>query len=126
RSNSHSHPTGYHTRLGRRGCSEDIGEVMEHRSQQCRNRTAQLLKCYRNELINVDAAARIDVLRIGPAMLVYSEANLAWALADTARPHLSPAERNKVYVAIAVGETFAAIRHLITLAADKRIALTAE
>lgn len=59
-------------------------------------------------------------------MLVDDETSLALALTEAARPHLSPAERNKVHVAIAVGETFATIHHLITAAADKRITLTSE
>ena len=59
-------------------------------------------------------------------MLVADETRLAWALAEAARPHLSPAERTNVNVAIALGETFAAIHHLITSAADNRITLTAE
>jgi hypothetical protein len=52
--------------------------------------------------------------------------NLAWALADAAKPHLNAAERSDVYVSIGVGETFAAIKDLITSAAGKRIALPAE
>jgi hypothetical protein len=51
---------------------------------------------------------------------------LAWALADAAKPHLNPVERTDVYVAIGVGETFAAVRYLITSAAEKRIALPAQ
>jgi hypothetical protein len=51
------------------------------------------------------------------------ETRLAWALADAAKPHLNADERNDVYVAIGVGETFAAIHYLITSAAGKRIAL---
>lgn len=52
--------------------------------------------------------------------------NLAWALADAAKPHLNAAERSDVYVSIGVGETFAAIKDLITSAAGKRIALPTE
>jgi hypothetical protein len=59
-------------------------------------------------------------------MLVDDETSLAWALAEAARPHLSPAERTNVHVAIAVGETFVVIHHLITSVADRRITLTAE
>ncbi|MEY2524345.1 MAG: hypothetical protein QOJ66_2910 [Ilumatobacteraceae bacterium] len=59
-------------------------------------------------------------------MLVDDETSLAWALTEAARPHLSPAERDKLHVTIAVGETFAAIHHLITSAADRRIPLTTE
>jgi hypothetical protein len=53
-------------------------------------------------------------------------ADLAWALADAAKPHLDAAERSHVYVSIGLDETFAAIRDLITSAADKRIALPAD
>ena len=59
-------------------------------------------------------------------MLLDDETSLAWALAEAARPHLGPAERNNAHVAIAVGETFSAIHHLITSVADKRITLTPE
>jgi hypothetical protein len=52
--------------------------------------------------------------------------NLAWALADAAKPHMNAVERSEVHVSIGLGETFAAIRALITSAADKRIALPAE
>ncbi len=54
------------------------------------------------------------------------EADLAWALAEATKPHLNTVERSHVYVAIGVGETFAAIKYLIALAAGKRIALPAE
>jgi hypothetical protein len=59
-------------------------------------------------------------------MLLDDEIGLAWALAEAVRPHLGIVECNNIHVAIAVGETFAAIRHLITSAADNRIALTPE
>jgi hypothetical protein len=59
-------------------------------------------------------------------MLFDDETSLAWALTEAARPHLSPAERDEVHVTIAVGETFSAIHHLITSAADRRIPLTPE
>ena len=52
-----------------------------------------------------------------------TKTSLAWALAEAARPHLCPVGRNNGYVAIAVGETFSVIHHLITSAADKRITL---
>jgi len=59
-------------------------------------------------------------------MLLDDEVGLAWALAEAVRPHLGMVECNNIHVAIAVGETFAAIHHLITSAADNRIALTPE
>jgi hypothetical protein len=54
------------------------------------------------------------------------ETSLAWALAEATKPHLNAVERSDVHVTIGVGETFAAIRHLITSAASKRIALSAQ
>jgi hypothetical protein len=53
------------------------------------------------------------------------ETSLAWALAEATRPHLNAVERSDVHVTIGVGETFVAIRYLITSAAGKRIALSA-
>ena len=54
------------------------------------------------------------------------EANLAWALAEAAKPHLCGGERNAVYVAIGTGERFAAIRQLIRTIAVKQIPLRAD
>ena len=51
------------------------------------------------------------------------EINLAWALAEAVKPHLSAIERNRVFMAIGAGETFAAIRGLVKSVAVKRIAL---
>ena len=53
------------------------------------------------------------------------ETSLAWALAEATNPHLNAVERSDVHITIGVGETFAAIRYLITSAAGKRIALSA-
>jgi hypothetical protein len=53
-------------------------------------------------------------------------ADLAWALADAAKPHVNGAERSDVYIALGLNETFVAIRNLITSAADKGIALPAD
>ena len=52
------------------------------------------------------------------------EANLAWAVAQAAKPYLSAVERNAVFVAIGAGETFAAIRGLLRSFETKRIPLT--
>ncbi len=41
------------------------------------------------------------------------EAEVAWSLADTARLCLDTAERNDVFIAIGIGETFAAISLLL-------------
>jgi hypothetical protein len=51
------------------------------------------------------------------------ETNLAWALAQAVKPHLSAIKRNHVFMAIGAGETFTAIRGLLKSVAVKRIAL---
>jgi hypothetical protein len=51
------------------------------------------------------------------------EANLAWAVAEAAKPYLSAMERNAVFVAIGAGDTFAAIRRLLRSVEIKRIPL---
>jgi hypothetical protein len=51
------------------------------------------------------------------------ETNLAWALAEAVKPHLSEIERNHVFMAIGAGEAFAAIRGLLRSIAIKQIAL---
>jgi hypothetical protein len=53
-------------------------------------------------------------------------ADLAWSLAEAVKPHLSIVERNHVYVAIGIDETFTAIHRLITSAATNQIALPGE
>jgi hypothetical protein len=54
---------------------------------------------------------------------IVHEANLAWALAQAAKPYLSANERDEAFVAIGAGETFAAIRQLFRSVAVKRIPL---
>ena len=54
---------------------------------------------------------------------IVQETNLAWALADAIKPHLSTLERNHVFAAIGAGDAFAAIRHLFESVAIKRIPL---
>src|SRR6201993_3691054 len=54
---------------------------------------------------------------------VVHEANLAWAVAEAAKPYLSAVERNAVFVAIGAGETFVAIRGLLRSVEIKRIPL---
>jgi hypothetical protein len=49
------------------------------------------------------------------------EANLAWALALAAKPHLDAVDRNNIFAAIGAGETFEAIRKLLKFVAVKRI-----
>ena len=53
-------------------------------------------------------------------------ADLAWSLAEAVKPHLSIFERNHVYMAIGIDETFTAIHRLITSAATNQIALPGE
>ena len=54
------------------------------------------------------------------------EANLAWALAEAAKPHLNTVERNNVFLAIGAGEPFAAICQLLKSIATKRIPVRPE
>ena len=51
---------------------------------------------------------------------------LAWALAAVAAPHLGRTHRDRVYIALGIGETFAAIEDLITLIAAHRIPLSGD
>jgi hypothetical protein len=55
-----------------------------------------------------------------------TETNLAWALAEAVKPHLSIVERHHVYMAIGVGEMFLALHRLITSAATNQIVLPGE
>jgi hypothetical protein len=49
------------------------------------------------------------------------EANLAWALARAAEPHLDTVDHNDIFSAIGAGETFEAICRLLKFVAVKRI-----
>jgi len=51
------------------------------------------------------------------------EPNLAWAVAEAAKPYLNAVERDAVFVAIGAGETFAAIRQLFRSVEIKQIPL---
>jgi hypothetical protein len=51
------------------------------------------------------------------------EGDLAWALIDAAKPHLTIAERNYVFVTVGAGDTFPAILTLIKIVAAKQIPL---
>lgn len=51
--------------------------------------------------------------------------DLAWALVDATKPHLSALERNYTFVSLGAGDTFAAVHHLLGLIAAKRIPLQA-
>jgi hypothetical protein len=52
---------------------------------------------------------------------VVYDADLAWELAEAAKPHLSAVERNDVFMAIGAGDTFAAIRRLFSWIAIRGI-----
>jgi hypothetical protein len=54
---------------------------------------------------------------------IVQETNLAWALAEAVKPHLSTLERNHVFGSIGAGDTFPAIRHLLKAVAIGRIRL---
>jgi hypothetical protein len=54
------------------------------------------------------------------------ETNLAWAVAEAAKPYLSARDRNRVFVAVGAGDTFRVIRGLLKLASAKQIPLPAE
>ncbi|TMS53369.1 hypothetical protein [Mycobacterium sp. DBP42] len=49
--------------------------------------------------------------------------DLAWALVEVAKPHLSALERNYTFVALGAGDTFAAVHQLLKIIAAKRIPL---
>ena len=51
------------------------------------------------------------------------EVGLAWALANTADAYLGIVERHDLYIAIGIGETFAAISLLITVIAREQAML---
>lgn len=51
------------------------------------------------------------------------EVSLAWRLADVADLYLSTAERHDIYIAIAVGDTFAAIGLLTTIAVREGVSV---
>jgi hypothetical protein len=53
--------------------------------------------------------------------VIRHEANLAWALALAAKPHVDAVERNDIFVAIGAGDTLAAIRELIKCVAIRGI-----
>ena len=51
------------------------------------------------------------------------ETNLAWALVETVRPHLSDQERCHIFVSIGAGDTFVAISQLLKVISAKEIPL---
>jgi hypothetical protein len=61
-----------------------------------------------------------------PARKAPDDAALAWALAATAHPHLSRIDADPIYIALGIGETFAAIDALLTVLARNHIPLSAE
>jgi hypothetical protein len=54
-------------------------------------------------------------------MIRQHEADLAWALALAAKPHLDDVGRNDMFVAVGAGETFAVVRALVKWVAINRI-----
>jgi hypothetical protein len=52
--------------------------------------------------------------------------DLAWALIDAAKPHMSTGERNYVFVTVGAGDAFPAICSLIKFVAVKHIQLRLE
>jgi hypothetical protein len=52
------------------------------------------------------------------------EVDLTWALADVVGPYLTALERHKVYIAIAVGETFSAISTLLGVVVRRELTLS--
>lgn len=61
-----------------------------------------------------------------PANNAPDDAALAWALAATAHPHLSRIDADPIYIALGIGETFAAIDALLTVLARNHIPLSPE
>jgi hypothetical protein len=54
------------------------------------------------------------------------ETKLAWAVIEAGIPHLSPCERNHVFVSVGAGDTFTTIRVLLKLLSARRIPLPAD
>jgi len=54
------------------------------------------------------------------------ETNLAWALIEAAKPHLSRSERDVIFVVVGAGDTFGTIRRLFDCIASKQIPLRAD
>jgi hypothetical protein len=54
------------------------------------------------------------------------DTELAWQLADTARDHLDMAQRNDVYIAIAVGDAFWAVKFLLQTIVRSELAVHAD
>jgi hypothetical protein len=67
--------------------------------------------------------ARANCERVVTAQQRVQETTLAWALAEAVKPHLSAVERDRVFVSIGAGETFAVIRHLCKFVAIEKIPL---
>lgn len=61
--------------------------------------------------------------RTAPAKNAPRDDAIAWELAATAHPHLTRAAADRIYIAIGVGETFAAIDALITAVARHHLPL---
>jgi hypothetical protein len=61
-----------------------------------------------------------------PRTIAPDDTKLAWALAETARAHLTTSESNQIYIAIGIGESFAAIDVLLTAILREQLRLDAE
>ncbi len=59
-----------------------------------------------------------------PTRLAPNDDALAWELAAAARPYLTGADSDRIYIAIGIGETFTAIERLISASARYRIPLS--
>lgn len=77
-----------------------------------------------------NSARLAEVCRVPPELMIggamVDEAELAWDLAQFVDPYLRGAERNDIYIAIGVGETFWAIQTLITAAVRTGLLLPRE
>lgn len=61
-----------------------------------------------------------------PAPKAPDDVSLAWELAATAHPYLSRVDADRIYVALGIGEPFAAIEALVTAIAQNHIPLSDE
>lgn len=58
-----------------------------------------------------------------PVRKALSDAALAWELAATAHPYLSRVDADRIYIALGIGDAFAAIDELVTIIALNQIPL---
>lgn len=67
--------------------------------------------------------SQVSTPRKTPVPKAPDDAALAWELAATARPYLSRAEADGIFITLGIGETFAAIDALITALAANHVPL---